>query len=204
MINLVLVEDHPMVIAGIQAILQNEDQINFKCGYTSGADLWELLKGYTPDVILMDINLPDASGLDLCAEVKKKRPGVYIIALSTNDHPNIIRKMMDSGASGYLLKDAPKDEIIEAILNVVKGKKVFSRSATMAMRKPNQSHLPALTRREREILELIAEGHTTQEIAAHLFIDVTTVDSHRKNMIVKYGVKNTTALVKLAVIHKLI
>ncbi|WP_295791737.1 response regulator transcription factor [Mucilaginibacter sp.] len=204
MINIILVEDHPLVIAGINFILANEQNITCMASCATATDLYSLLKNNQPDVILMDINLPDANGIELCAEVKKRYPAIHILALSTNNQPGIIKKMMNSGASGYLLKDAPKQEIIEAIENAVKGKNVFSRSAALAMRKPDHPDFPPLTRREREILELIADGFTTQEIAGSLFVDVTTIDSHRKNMIAKYNVKNTTALVKLAVVHRLI
>lgn len=204
MISLVLVEDHPMVVAGIKAILQHHESIIYKASCGTAGELRELLKSQCPDVILMDINLPDGNGIELCQEVKKKYPEIYILALSTNNHPGIIKKMITNGASGYLLKDAPKNEILDAIENVVKGKSVLSKSAALAIRKPEQLQFPLLTRREKEILELIADGFTTQEIAASLFVDVTTIDSHRKNMIAKYNVRNTTALVKLAVLHNII
>ena len=110
---------------------------------------------------------------------------------------------MEAGASGYVLKDAAKHEIIEAVKAVAKGQVFYSHSTAFAMRKPD-NHLPSLTRREKEILELIADGMTNQQIADKIFVTTTTVDSHRKNMLTKFGVKNTAALIKLAITEKMI
>jgi DNA-binding NarL/FixJ family response regulator len=112
--------------------------------------------------------------------------------------------MLENGASGYLLKDADRHEIINGIQSVASGKTFLSHSAALALRKPERSSLPPLTRRERDVLELIADGLTNKQIASKLFVDVTTVDSHRKNMLAKYGVSNTSALIKLAICEHLI
>ncbi len=204
MINLVLVEDHSFVTEGVRAMLATESGIACIHYCATGAALLHFLKQQQPDVILMDINLPDASGIDLCREVKQIYPGIFIIALSINNQPGVIRKMMEHGASGFVLKDADKYELISAITAVTRGKQFFSRSAAAAMRKPDKSVVPALTRREKEILTLIADGLTNKEIAENLCIEVSTVDSHRKNMLAKYDVKNSSALIKIAVMHKLI
>lgn len=205
MINVVMVEDHPFVIEGVRSMLAAEDGIACKHFYTTGAALLKSLPLVQADVILMDINLPDISGLDLCSQVKQQHPGVFIIALSIHNQPGVIRKMMEQGASGYILKDAGRDEFVSAIKTVMQEKNFFSRSASAAMRaKTGESNLPALTRREKEVLTLIAEGLTNKQIAEVLFLDVTTVDSHRKNMLAKYGMKNTSALLKLAFTERLI
>ena len=153
----------------------------------------------------MDINLPQKSGLDLCREIKEKYPAINIIGLSTSDQASIIRKMRENGASGYLLKDASKQEILIALREVNKGKEYVSFSvAEVLKRKAPNDQLPVLTKREKEVLELIAEGLTNQEIANRLFLNSTTIDSHRKNMLTKFNAKNTAALIKIAMSNHLI
>jgi DNA-binding NarL/FixJ family response regulator len=204
MIAILLVEDHSLVTEGIKSMLAAEKNMLCEGSFTNGKALLQKLQSFQPEVILMDINLPDINGIELCSEIKKLYPAVYIIALSINNQPGVIKKMMENGASAYVLKDAAQHEIIEAINTVVKGKEYFSQSATLLLRKPDNNSLPSLTRREKEILEKIADGLTNQQIAELLFIDVTTVTSHRKNMLAKYGVSNTAALVKLAITEKLL
>lgn len=204
MIQILLVEDHSLVIQGISTMLEKNEEIECTGIFKNGKDLLVKLKSYQPDVILMDINLPDYNGIDLCKEVKEKYPAVKVVALSINNQPGIIKKMIDSGASGYVLKDAEQHEIIEAIKTVIKRKQYFSQSAVTLLKQPENNGLPPLTRRERDVLERIAEGLTNQQIAQQLFVDVSTVSSHRKNLLAKYNVQNTAALIKLAVIEKLI
>ena len=165
-----------------------------------------LLNANEVDLILMDINLPEMNGMELCKVVKQQYPAIHIVGLSTSGEVSIIQKMIDNGAAGYLLKDASKAEIIDALHKVVKGKEYvnFSVSQILKTYKTDTHQLPVLTRREKEILELISEGLTNQEIAQQLFVTVTTVDSHRKNMLTKFKVKNTAALVKIAIVNKLI
>ena len=204
MIQVLLVEDHSLVTEGIKAMISEATGIVCAGNFIHGNDLLQKLKTFEPDVIIMDINLPDTNGIDLCKEVKQKYPAINIIALSINNQPGIVRKMMENGASGYVLKDAAQEEIIAAIKTVAAGKEYFSRSAALLLRKPDTPGLPSLTRREKEILEKIADGLTNPQIAELLFLDVSTINSHRKNMIAKYNVQNTAALIKLAIIEKLI
>ena len=161
------------------------------------------LKQQQPDVILMDINLPDKSGIDLCREVKEKYPFVFIIGLSTFNQQSFIQKMMENGASGYVLKNATQEELLSAIETVSKGKIFMSNEASQVLRNHGNTNI-VLTRREKEVLELIAEGMTNNEIAAKLFISSTTVDTHRKNLLSKLEAKNTASLVRIAAQKNLI
>lgn len=204
MIKVILTEDHPLVIEGIKAMLEKEADIDCIATCNTGDMLLRLLLKHQPDIILMDINLPDINGIELCKEVRKIYGSIGIIALSINNHPAVIRQMIESGANGYVLKDAGKKEILSAIRTVAQHKKFFSHSAALAMRNPDNPHLPSLTRREKEVLELISDGFTNREIAEKLFIDISTVDSHRKNMLSKYDVKNTSALIKVAITNGLL
>jgi DNA-binding NarL/FixJ family response regulator len=205
MIRVYIIDDHQMIIEGIHTLLQGEQNIEWMGSTKSPDDLMAFLSKSQPDVLLMDINLPQRSGLELCREVKEKYPAINIIGLSTSNQPSVIRKMQENGASGYLLKDASRNEILEAIHQVNRGKEYVSFSVAEALKKRGSDHsLPALTRREKEILELIAEGLTNKKIAAKLFLDRTTVNAHRKNMLTKFNVKNTAALIKIAVTNHLI
>ena len=204
-IRVFVVDDHPLVQEGMRSLLGNEKGIEI-CGYAMTA---QSCLGYfvhnSADVILMDINLPDINGLDLCKEIKTKYPGIMVLALSTFNQGSYVTKMMENGASGYVVKNADKKELLEAIHEVSKGKTWLSFEAGQAMRKNNESaQVPVITRREKEILALIAEGLTNPEIANKLFVSSSTVDSHRKNLLAKLNVKNTAALVKFAMDHQLI
>ena len=205
MISVFIIDDHQMILEGIHSLLLGERDIEWMGSAKLPGELMGFLKTRQPDVLLMDINLPQKSGLDLCKEVKEKYPAVNIIGLSTSDQVSVIRKMRDNGASGFLLKDASKQEIIMALREVSKGKEYVSFSVAEALKRrmPNDQ-LPMLTKREKQVLEFIGEGLTNHEIAAKLFLNSTTIDSHRKNMLTKFNVKNTAALIKIATSNHLI
>jgi DNA-binding NarL/FixJ family response regulator len=204
-IKLFIVDDHYMVIEGIHSLLQNEMDIEWMGHAMNAASCLAFLQQEKPDVILMDINLPDKSGIDLCKEVKEKYPSIQILGLSTFNQQSFIEKMIGSGASGYVIKNATQQELMEAIHTVVKGKEYLSFDAAVALRKPDtQNNTPVITRREKEVLELITEGMTNNEIARQLFISSTTVDTHRKNLLSKLRAKNTASLVRIATQLKLV
>lgn len=192
-----IVDDHYMVIEGIRSLLQNEKNIEWAGHATNAASCLAFLKEQQPDVILMDINLPDKSGIDLCKEVKEKYPFVFIVGLSTFNQQSFIQKMMDNGASGYVLKNATQEELTDAIGTVIKGKTYLSEEASHTLRKEDAVTI-VLTRREKEVLGLIAGGMTNNIIAQKLFISPSTVDTHRKNLLAKLEAKNTASLVRIA------
>jgi len=193
-----IVDDHYMVIEGIRSLLQNEKDIEWVGHASNAASCLAFLQKQQPDVILMDINLPDKSGIDLCKEVIGKYPSVFIVGLSTFNQQSFIQKMMDNGASGYVLKNATQEELMEAVQTVMKGKTYLSEEASQVLRKNADADIPLLTRREKEVLELIADGLTNNEIAQKLFISVATVDTHRKNLLAKFEAKNIASLIKAA------
>jgi DNA-binding NarL/FixJ family response regulator len=206
MTKVYIVDDHTVVIEGIYSLLQREPDIEI-AGYASTAsNCIDYFKTRTVDVILMDISLPDMNGVDLCKLIKKNYPGIMILALSTFNQSSYVRKMIESGASGYLLKNAGRREIIEAIHEVKKGKTYFSFDAGQALKSDSeqQNSIPALTKREKEILVHIAEGLTNLQIAKKLFISVDTVETHRKNLHSKLNVKNSAMLVRFAVENNLL
>lgn len=204
-IKVFITDDHYMVVEGIHALLQNESSIVWMGHASDGNSCLAYLKQQLPDVILMDISMPGISGIDLCLEVKEKYPSVNVIGLSTFNQQSFIQRMMDNGASGYVLKNATRDELIEAIHKVFSGKEYLSFDAATALRKPDiETNIPVITRREKEVLELIADGLTNNEIAQKLFISTTTVDTHRKNLLTKFEAKNTASLIRMAAHSKII
>ncbi len=203
--KLFIVDDHYMVIEGIRSLLQNEAGLEWMGHASNAASCLAYLQQQQPDVILMDINLPDRSGIDLCKEVKEKYPSVFILGLSTFSQESFISKMMDNGASGYVLKNATKEELLEAIETVMKGKLFLSTDAAQSLRSAaDKPDMPVITRREKEVLELIAAGCTNAEIAERLFVSVSTIDTHRKNLLEKFNVRNTASLVRLATQQQII
>ena len=183
-----------MVIEGIRSLLQNEKGIEWMGHATNAASCLGFLKNQQTDIILMDINLPDMSGIDLCKEVRQKYPSVFVLGLSTFNQQAFIRNMIDNGASGYVLKNADKEELLEAIVAVQQGKTFLSHEANLSLR-DKEDKMPPISRREKEVLLLIAEGLTNNEIADKLFISVPTVNTHRKSLLEKLEAKNTAILI---------
>jgi DNA-binding NarL/FixJ family response regulator len=203
-IEVFIVDDHYMVIEGIRTLLQGEQDIELIGHASNAASCLSFLKNKLPDVILMDISMPDKSGVDLCKEVRTEYPGVFVIGLSTFNQFTFIDTMMENGASGYLLKNAYKEEITAAIRDVASGKTYLSDEAAYTLRNAANEEVPILTRRENEILRLISSGLTNPEIAEKLFLSLSTVDTHRKSMMRKLNIKNTALLVRYAFEHNLI
>lgn len=187
-----------MVIEGIRSLLQNEPTIDWMGHATNAASCLTFLERQLPDVLLLDINLPDTSGIELCKIIKQRFPSVFVLGLSTFNQQSFIAKMMEHGASGYLLKNATQAELLEAIQIVIKGKTYLSEEAADVLRKASDEDVPVITQREREVLMLIADGLTNAAIADHLFISILTVETHRKNLLAKFEVKNTASLIKTA------
>ncbi len=206
MIKVYIVEDHSVVVEGIYSLLQNENGIEIVGNACNAAECLQYFTTHVADIILMDIGLPDMSGIDLCALIKKRYPGIMVIALSTFNQGSYINKMMQAGVSGYLLKNTGKAELLEAIKTAAAGKTYlsFEVGKEMKLNKEIPKNIPLLTKREKEILQLIAEGLTNNQIAEKLFISIDTVDTHRKNLHNKLNVKNTATLIRFAVEHQLL
>lgn len=195
--SIFIVDDHYMVIEGIRSLLQHENDLEWLGHATSAASCLSFLQQELPDVIFMDVNLPDMSGIDLCREVRTKYPSVWILGLSTFNQQAVIRSMMEQGASGYVLKNATKKELQTAIAMVRTGRNYLSLEAAQSLREP-QGEIPVITRREKEVLQLIAKGLTDTEIAEKLFVSNATVHTHRKSLIEKLEARNTASLIGIA------
>ncbi len=197
-----IIEDHPIVAEGLQKLLV-ETFINSECFIAgNGKKALAILNGHPIDIIILDINLPDCNGSDLCTDIKMKFTSIKIITLSSYGQRSYVEKMMNAGSSAYLHKNAEPEEIIEAINTVIKGDIYYSSFIKDVMHSNNDSKkhsaIPLLTGRETQILNLVVEGLTNQVIADKLFISLQTAISHRKNLLIKFNARNTAELVRLA------
>jgi DNA-binding NarL/FixJ family response regulator len=199
-INVLIADDHPMIIDGLRMSLSNVSEVKIVADASDGESVVEALRKYPIDVILLDINMPGLNGFDTLRKIKPIFPNVKILILSMYGMPEFIRSVIKGGASGYLLKNTGKDELIEAIQKAQKGEIYYSRDVRQILKNEETSPTSSvhLTRREKEILRLIAMEKTTSEIADELFISTHTVDTHRKNLLSKLNVKNAAGLVKFA------
>jgi DNA-binding NarL/FixJ family response regulator len=196
-----IIDDHPIVLDGLKNLLNTRAEIEVTGMYDMGETMLAALDGDVPDAMLMDINLPDINGITLCQKVKQKCPSVKVVALSVHNEKTVIMGMLQSGASAYVLKNAIGEDIISALHAAMDGQIYMCRGTQKVLSSNEGSDLkevPRLTRREKEILQLIGKGYTTQQIAGTLFISTHTVESHRKNLMEKFGVPNTATVIKLA------
>jgi len=195
--NLAIVDDHPIVIEGLKILLSNIESTTVVECFNSGKSLFEYYDLDKLDILLLDIFLPDSNGIDICLKVKKQYPKIIVLAMSSQSERSIIFQMIKNGASGYLLKSASLDEFRDCINKSTKGQLAFSNEVLIIIDQPNLGDLktiPRLTLREREILQLIKKGKSTQEIADTLFLSFLTIQTHRRNMLIKFQVKNIIEL----------
>lgn len=200
-----IADDHQLATNGIRSMLEPYDHIQVKGVYHSGASLMEGLASFTPDVLLLDILMPGQSGKQLAPLIKERYPAVKIMVLTSLDAPAMVSSMMRRGCSGYLLKDTDQRTLAEAIESTYAGKEFIDPSMRDKILNqilhPDQDIekvAPEITKRELQILKLIAEEYTTREISEQLFISFRTVENHRYSLLQKLDVKSTVGLVKVA------
>jgi DNA-binding NarL/FixJ family response regulator len=201
-----IVEDHPIVSDSLTNLI-NASDLGLECHHTSTAhDGLAWLNGNKAGIILLDINLPDMSGIEFCRIGKSRYAGLKILAITSIEQRYVADQMLAAGADGFILKSSDTNEILKAIRQVISGNQYISISVADLLKGKLSTNgdLPVLTRREVEVLKLIADGLTNQEIADKLFISSWTVDSHRKNLLLKFNAKNTAMLVKTAVTNGII
>ncbi len=212
-IRVAIVDDHHLVRAGIAALLRNESDIEVVAEASDGLEFLDKLKSLAPDIVLMDISMPTMNGIEATTRIRQSGIGTKVLVLTQYDHEEYIKRVMHAGASGYLVKNAIAEELLRGIRAVYKGEQFFTPSVSKVMMESyirqatghgTGSKAASLTNREREILQLIAEGYTNQQIAQKLFISVRTVEFHRANIIEKLGVHDTAGLVKAAIQMKII
>ena len=213
MIRVLIVDDHKMFVDGLESILSREDDIEIIHRCFEGKDVFNATLLDKTDVMLLDINLPDMSGIEICKRILKMREDLKILVLSMHDEESYITEVLKSGALGYILKNTGRKELITAIRTVASGRTYFSQSITNTImnslmessKKPKETEVqvPKITRREKEVLDLILEENTNQEIANTLFISLKTVEAHRSSLLSKLNARNTAGLVKKAIEYNL-
>jgi DNA-binding NarL/FixJ family response regulator len=207
-IKVLIADDHKIVRVGLRGILEREEDITVIGEAEDGGQVLEILKENITDVILMDIDMGRTSGVVTTQKVKETYPDVHVLVLTMHEEKDHIISMLEAGASGYLLKNAGREELLAAVHTVVKGDSYFSNqvSATLLQaitnikrKSPRSNNNTPLTDREIEVLQLIAQEYSNGEIAEKLFISIRTVDTHRRNILEKLQLKNTAGLVKYAI-----
>lgn len=207
-IRILLADDHPLIRAGFKAMLGKNEHFEIIGEADNGRALLELAQTLHPDIILADISMPLMSGLDVLREISKEEPAIKFIVLTMHEEREYILQAMKVGAAGYLLKSIERAELERAIETVVNGGKYFSPLVTTilaeSLSRPDVIEPAEITPRETEVLELVAKGNSTKQVADILGISIRTVESHRINMLKKMKVANTAELIKKAIQLKIL
>lgn len=209
-INLLIADDHTMFLEGIVSLLGQESEINSIRKANNGIEALDIIKTAAVDLVILDISMPEMDGIELTKILKKNYPKIKILVVSTHSNVNIISRLIRIGVNGYLLKNAEKSELLEAIHSIMEGNNYFSEETEdkyicKQLRIEKQVlNLTELSSREKEILVLIANEYNTAEIAEKTFISLNTVNTHRRNLLSKLNAKNTAGLVKYAVENGLV
>lgn len=203
-----ILDDHPIVADGLQKILKHDFNINDVMQFNSGDEFITFMKnsGDGFDLIMLDITMPGKSGIEICKEIKSYLPQTCVVIFSNHAERSIIMQMLQNGANGYLLKNASSSEIVSGITDALNGQIAFSKEVKEIIARPSATDLkkiPSLTKREKEILRMIADGKTSIQIGEEFFVSPFTVDTHRRNLMQKFEVKNVAALIKIASEHGL-
>lgn len=204
-IKMIIVDDHPMVQEGLRSMIKKINFVDLIAVANNAYEAIEAIKKNQPDILLTDINMPEISGIELTEKIKKEFSSVKIIGMSTFNERNFITQMIASGADGFIVKNASEEEIKNAILSVSEGKMYLSVDVKLnANEKLELNKIPLISSREKEVLELISQGFTNNQIAEKIFISPYTVDSHRKSLMTKLNASNTAILIKQAIKFNLI
>jgi two-component system, NarL family, nitrate/nitrite response regulator NarL len=208
-IRILIADDHRVFIDGMRALLREIPALEVVGDAENGEQLIGQVAIHKPDVVLSDIQMPVMDGIEATREIHKKFPEVKVIALTMLNESMFIRRMLEAGASGYVIKTIDKDELIKAIHAVAAGEKYFSAAVTAQLMnnfsaKPQSNPIDILTKREKEILTLISLGLTDKEIAEKVFLSPLTITTHRKNILSKLGLKNKVELTRFAMENNLL
>lgn len=200
-IRVVVVDDHPMVAEGIEALLESYDDLKVVATLSNGQELVDGIDTLTPDVVLLDLNMPNMNGLAATEIILERRPETRILILSMHDSSEYIGTALNYGALGYVLKDVPTEEIKRAIDAVMQGQQYLCTGATAALAPRTTDGREPLTNREQTILLQLAQGLSNKEVALALDISVRTVETHRKNIKRKLDISSTAGLTRYAMEH---
>lgn len=200
-ITLVIVDDHPVVLHGLETLLGQDPRVQVLHGFTMGLEALAFVQQHSVQVVLLDISLPDIHGVELCRRIKQASPATVVLGFSSHAERLLILQLLQNGASGYLLKNVAAAELMTCMEEALHGQVAFSSEVKQIMARtgaPELKTVAPLTKREKQILHFIADGKTNQQMADELSLSVLTVETHRKNLMQKFEVKNVAALLKAA------
>ncbi len=214
-IKVLIADDHELIRYGITSVIHACDDIEVICEASSGMEAIELFKQMRPDVCILDITMPERNGIETTRSILEIDPDARILILTMHIGEEYLNEVIDAGANGYMLKNSDRNELLDGIRAIHNGEKAFSSSVSRLMgecymrnmqksKEQPESEKVKVTKREREIIQLIAEGHTSSEISQILFISPRTVDTHRTNLMNKLDLKNAAGLVRYALENGLI
>lgn len=205
-IKIMLIDDHQIMIDGIKSLMSREQHLEVVATANNGKEALTILENSNVDIILIDIEMPLLNGYDTTILISAKYPSIKVICLTTHDEPSIVRKMLNAGAKGYILKNTDEKTLLEAFDTVIKGGTYIGSEIKIALAKSgpefsikDESQTPTLSEREKEIIIQIANGLSNREIAKNLNLSVNTIDSHRSNIMNKLEIHNVVGLVKFAI-----
>ncbi len=202
-IDVIVVDDFEMSLLGMRFMLGNIDFVSSVQEASDSKELFQLLKNHEPDVIFMDINLGSENGIELTKKVLDMHPDTYIVALTASKDIQYFIEMVDAGAAGFLLKNVTNDELEEALSEILKGNVYYSKEflavANQMLPKYKKKNNVKLSDREKEVLRLICDGHSNQEIANDLGLSPHTIDAHRKKLLSKIGARNTASMIMMSI-----
>ncbi len=199
-IRIVLVDDHSLVREGLKAMLAGSPHIDVVGEAGNAQDALAVVEQARPRLVLMDVGMKDVNGIDLTAELLKRQPGLLVLMLSMYDNPATVNRAMQAGARGYVLKDAPSDDIVQAIDTLAAGGTFLSEDVSGRLLR-SQTPRPLLSARESAILSHLAQGHSSKQIAQTLGVSARTVETHRQNIRRKLNLEGQAELIKYAVEH---
>lgn len=205
MIRVFIADDHQVLLDGLHNLLDSVEDLAVVGTAHNGREVIDFIKKEPVDVVLLDINMPVLNGIETCKILNKEFPQIRVLALSMYEKASFIQQMLKNGALGYILKNTGQDELVDAIRTVYAGEQYLSKvvsdtlmQSLMGKSASTRAYIPEMTRREKEVLTLIAKELTTQEISDELHISLNTVETHRKNLLSKFGVRNSVGLIKVA------
>ena len=209
MLSVVIVDDHALVRSGLRLLLEGEDDVTVEDEGGTADEAVRLARLHKPDVVLLDVVMPGRSGLEAVPEILQAAPKAAVLVLSMQDDPSYVREAFAAGASGYLLKEAADDELVAAVREVAAGRRYVhpalgARLAAAEVEAEVRAAADPLSEREREVLRLLALGHTNQEIAKLLYISVRTAETHRAHIMQKLRLTTRAELVRYALQHGLL
>jgi len=201
MTKIILADDHQMIREGLSALMSDVDNIEIVMTASNGKEVLDFLKKQTADLILMDINMPELDGIQATKKIKKLYPKVKVLILSMHNKEGFVKNAIEVGADGYILKNTGKKELLLAIDHIISGNTYFSQEVTHTlisnMRSGNADGV-TLSSKEKDVLEMLSDGFTTTEIAQELVSSQHTIETYRRNLLLKFDAKNVSELIKIS------